>query len=434
MAVNKHLTESDRYQIEHFLDDAYSFKSIGRELNRDCTTIAKEVRKHIILKKTGSYGKAFNNCLHRNDCKHSRLCDSPTCRNRYCRFCSKCTSICPDFEEEKCKKLLKPPYVCNGCKDLRNCRLEKTVYSALSAQKQYETLRSEARSGITIDESEVKRLDDFISPLIKKGQSIHHICSNNADTLMCSEKTIYNYIDLSLFSARNIDLPRKVRYRPRKKSADSFKVDKKCRIARTYEDFGKYMSENLDTPVVEMDSVEGVKGGKVLLTIHFVEPQFMLAFLRDANTSRSVIDIFEELYRKLNPDAFKRLFQILLGDNGSEFSNPSAIEFDSQGNRRTRIFYCDPSAPYQKGAAENNHELIRRVVPKGHSFNNYNQDDINKMMNHINSYARKKLNDQTPYQAFSFFHGTDILKKLGAVPIPANEVILKPELLRKKTD
>jgi transposase, IS30 family len=112
MAVNKHLTESDRYQIEHSLNDAYSLKSIGRELNRDCTTIAKEVKKHIILKKTGAYGKAFNNCLHRHDCKHSNLCDSPTCRNRYCRFCSKCTSICPDFVEEKCKKLLKPPYVC----------------------------------------------------------------------------------------------------------------------------------------------------------------------------------------------------------------------------------------------------------------------------------------------------------------------------------
>ena len=434
MAINKHFTLSDRINIEHYLDNAYSFKDIGRELNRDCTTIAKEVKKHITLKKTGSYGKSFNNCLHRFDCKHSYLCDSPACKNRYCRFCSRCTSVCQNFKEEKCIKLLKPPYICNGCGESKNCRLEKSLYSAAAAQKQYETLRSESRSGITIDESEAKRLDDFISPLIRKGQSVHHICANNADTLMCSEKTIYNYIDANLFTARNLDLPRKVRYRPRKKSANSFKVDKACRVGRTYEDFVAYMGENLDTPIVEMDSVEEVKGGKVLLTIHFVEPQLMLAFLREANTSRSVIDIFEELYRKLTPDVFIRLFLVLLGDNGSEFSSPSAIEFDSHGNRRTRIFYCDPSAPYQKGAAENNHELIRRVVPKGQSFNGYNQDDINMMMNHINSYARKKLNDQSPYQAFSFFHGTDILKKLGVVPIPANEVTLKPELLRKKTD
>jgi len=434
MATNKHFTLSDRINIERYLDNAYSFKDIGRELNRDCTTIVKEVKNHISHKKTGGYGRSFNNCLHRFDCRHSYLCDSSACKNRYCRFCSRCTSMCPDFVEEKCIKLLKPPYVCNGCGELKKCRLEKSLYSAATAQKEYEILRSESRSGITIDELEAKRLDDFISPLIRKGQSIHHICSNNADILMCSEKTIYNYIDANLFTARNLDLPRKVRYRPRKESVKSFKVDKACRVGRTYEDFIAYMSENLDTSVVEMDSVEGVKGGKVLLTIHFIEPQFMLAFLRDANTSRSVIDIFEELYGKLNPDVFIRLFPVLLGDNGSEFSNPSAIEFDSQGNRRTRIFYCDPSAPYQKGAAENNHELIRRIVPKGHSFNNYNQDDINRMMNHINSYSRKKLNNRSPYQVFSFFHGTEILKKLGAVPIPANEVILKPELLRKKTD
>jgi IS30 family transposase len=434
MPTNKHFTLSDRINIERYLDNAYSFKDIGRELNRDCTTIAKEVKKHISLKRTGGYGKAFNNCLHRFDCKHTYLCDSPACKNRYCRFCSRCTSVCQDFKEEKCARLAKPPYVCNGCGELRGCRLEKALYSAADAQRQYEALRSESRSGITIDESEAKRLDDFISPLIRKGQSIHHICSNNTDTLMCSEKTIYNYIAANIFSARNIDLPRKVRYRPRKKSADPFKVDKTCRVRRTYEDFVAYMNENLDTPVVEMDSVEGVKGGKVLLTIHFVEPQFMLAFLRDANTSRSVIDIFEKLHRELGAEAFARLFPVLLADNGSEFTNPSAIEFDSQGNRRTRMFYCDPSAPYQKGAAENNHEMIRRVVPKGYSFNSYSQDDISRMMNHINSYARKKLNDQTPYQAFRFFHGKDILDRLGAVPIPANEVTLKPELIRKKTD
>jgi IS30 family transposase len=167
-------------------------------------------------------------------------------------------------------------------------------------------------------------------------------------------------------------------------------VDKTCRIGRTYEDFISFIRENPDTPIIEIDSVEGVKGGKVLLTIHFVEPQFMLAFLREANTSRSVIDIFEDLYIKLTPKVFTKLFQIILGDNGSEFSNPSAIEFDSQGNRRTRIFYCDPSSPYQKGAAENNHELICRIVPKGFSFNRFTHDDINKMMNNINSYTRHK--------------------------------------------
>ena len=111
-----------------------------------------------------------------------------------------------------------------------------------------------------------------------------------------------------------------------------------------------------------MDTVEGKIVGKVLLTLHFTIPQFMLAFIRDANTSQSVIDIFNRLYMELYPVVFGELFQVLLGDNGSEFSNPTAIELDTQGILRTRVFYCDPQAPYQKGAAENNHTLIRRII------------------------------------------------------------------------
>lgn len=430
MATYKHFSLSERMDIERFLRDGYSFKAIAKELNRDCTTVAKEVKKHITRKRSGTYGRAFNSCIHRYDCRLSQLCEKPSCRHRYCRFCSQCSSFCTEYKEETCLKLLKPPYVCNGCDNLAGCRLEKALYSAGASQKQYETLRSESRSGITIDEAEAARLDAVISPLILRGQSIHHICSTNADTIMCSEKTIYNYVDLSLFSARNLDLPRKVRYRPRKKSADPFKVDKACRLGRTYTDFLAYMSENPDTPIVEMDSVEGVKGGKVLLTVHFRELQFMLAFLRDANTSISVINIFEKLYLELGPEIFISLFPVILTDNGSEFSNPSAIEFDAQGNRRTRIFYCNPSSPYQKGAAENNHELIRRIVPKGRSFNSFNQQDINRMMDHINSYARKKLNNRSPHQTFSFLHGPEILQKLGATLIPTNDVTLKPDLLR----
>ena len=114
-----------------------------------------------------------------------------------------------------------------------------------------------------------------------------------------------------------------------------------------------------------MDSVIGNKGGKVLLTIHFVNTSFMIAFLRITNTSQSVIDVFNQLYELLGKEIFKKLFPVILTDNGSEFSNPKAIEFAPDGTRRTSVFYCDPSAPYQKGSIEVNHELIRRILPKG---------------------------------------------------------------------
>ena len=69
-----------------------------------------------------------------------------------------------------------------------------------------------------------------------------------------SEKTIYNYIDGGLFELKNIDLPRKVRYRARRKKIEH-KIDARCREGRTYEDYLKYIAENR-VPVEQMDTVK----------------------------------------------------------------------------------------------------------------------------------------------------------------------------------
>lgn len=431
MNKNKHLTIEERTVIKAMLDEAASFKAIARRLNRDCTTISKEVRNHLIFQKTGCFGRSFNDCANRYNCPHSGLCSSPDCSYKRCFNCSRCHLYCQDYFKEYCPALSKPPYVCNACKKRKRCTLEKHIYSAVAAQKEYELVRSESRSGICISQEEALQLDGLISPLIKKGQSIHHICVSNPSDIMFSEKTIYNYVDAGIFSARNIDLPRKVVYKPRKSSHDSFKVDKSCRIGRTYQDYLSFLEGCPDCPVVQLDSVEGSKGGKVLLTIHFVKSEFMLAFLRPRNTAFSVHEIFEKLYWELRPDRFMNLFPVLLADNGSEFSDPVSIEMDAENNLRTRLFYCDPSAPYQKGSAENNHEFIRRILPKGTSFDDLTQADIDLMMNHINSYTRANLGNHTPYEMFRIFYGQDVLKTLGAVFIPANEIILRPELLKK---
>ena len=225
-------------------------------------------------------------------------------------------------------------------------------------------------------------------------------------------------------------MPRTIRMRPRKNVSAKLKVDKSCRIGRDFQSFRKYMSEHPDASVRQLDSVEGVKGGAVLLTIHFVEQQLQLAFFHRNNDSQSVIDIFDRLYLELRTDIFMELFPVLLADNGSEFSNPSAIELDAQGNQRTSIFYCNPSAPYQKGSCENNHELIRRIIPKGTDLSQYTQEKIDLMMSHINSYSRKKLGNKSPYEVFEFQYGKKILDAFHLQRIPADEIILAPELLK----
>ena len=96
----------------------------------------------------------------------------------------------------------------------------------------------------------------------------------------------------------------------------------------------------------------------------------------------------------------------------------------------SRVFYCDAGSPYQKGAIEVNHELIRRILPKGSSFDDLTQEDVNRMMDHINSYKRKKLNNRSPYEAFGFYYGETVLAKLGCTHVSPGEIILKPSLLK----
>ena len=433
MNKQKHLNLEARILIETMLNAHHSFKSIARELGKDCTTISKEIKAHICFEKTGALGRSFNDCrvafLHQ--CSLQKFCQHCAySNNKPCWTCGRCTSSCISYEKYICPKLSKPPYVCNGCQQRTRCSLEKRLYKASYAQKEYEQVRSESRSGFALSEAELKQLDDVVSPLLKKGQSLHHIAVHHADELMKSERTLYTYTNNGLFTARNIDMPRTIRMRPRKNVSSKLKVDKSCRIGRDFHCFEIYMAEHPDASVRQLDSVEGIKGGAVLLTIHFVEQQLQLAFLRRHNDSQSVIDIFDRLYFELRMDIFIELFPVLLADNGSEFSNPSAIELDAQGNPRTRMFYCNPNAPYQKGSCENNHELIRRIIPKGTDLGRYSQEQIDFMMSHINSYSRKKLGNKSPYEVFEFQYGRKILDAFHLQKIPADEIILSPELLK----
>lgn len=434
MANQKHLTLEDRNKIEVGLNNRKSFKSIALDLDKDCTTISKEIRGHLTVVRKGAPYRPFNDCLRRFNCGHyGDICSECSRKSSKCGLCGSCTSHCKDYQKEVCSLLSKPPYVCNGCNQKSLCTLEKKIYSAAYAHKEYKEVLSESRSGINLTEQELRQLDSVISPLLKNGQSLHHILVHNQDRISCCEKTAYLYADNNLFSARNLDMPRKVRFRPRKKKSVSLKVDKACRNGRTFEDFQKFREENPSLPLVELDSVEGVIGGPVLLTVHFVRQSFQLAFLRQANDSQSVTEIFNTLYTQLGKEIYCRLFPVLLADNGSEFSNPAALEFDENGERRSHVFYCHPSAPGEKGSCEVNHEFIRRVIPKGIDLARYSKDQISLMMDHINSYSRQDLQDKTPYEMMQFFFGNDIPERLGAHLIPPNEIILTSSLFQNET-
>jgi len=428
MAKYKHLTDKERQLIEQGLKDGFSLREIARCLDKSVSTISREVRKHTQDSDKYPPYRPHNRCIKRGKCSVKQLCeDRPNC-TRVCSRCNLCNKACPDFDEQICFRLYDPPYCCNGCFEERRCVLRKKYYLHKKAHQAYREALVESRTGANITEDELLYIDSLVSPLVRRGQSVHHISVHNADRLTVSEKSLYRYVDGGLLQAKNIDMPRVVRLKPRKTKPVEHKVDKACRMGRSYPEYLSFIEQS-GVQAVEMDSVIGRTGGKVLLTLMFTTCDFMLAFLRERNTSQSVIDIFNRLYADLGSEAFASMFPVLLGDNGSEFSNPVAIENAPDGTARTRLFYCDPYSAFQKPNVELNHGFIRRILPKGKSFDHLEQSHINLMMSHINSYSREKLNDKSPLEMFGFLYGEEILSQLGISLIPPNEIMLTPSLL-----
>ncbi len=431
MSTKAHLVLEDRKQIESMLNQKLSFTKIGKTIGKSTSTVSREVKSHRIERNQTSYGRIPNRCKNSFSCTKREIC--AVCKKRghpLCRTCNFCNQKCPDFVEVFCPKLNRAPFVCNGCGQIQSCSLRKQFYRAEKAQKSYEFLLSEARSGFNITEAEIENLNAVMSGPIHQGQSINHVLMSNPDSISFSSRSIYTYTRAGLLNFKNWDLPRVIKMKPRKSKSTPLKVDKKCRVGRTWADYLLFKNEICDFPPVEIDSVIGSRGGKSLLTIMFSNSNFMLAFLRNRNDSQSVIDSFNYLFDLFGKQLFSDLFPVIIADNGSEFSNPAAIEFAPDGSRRTHLFYCDPQAPFQKPRVEENHTLIRRILPKGSSFDSLSQADIDLVMSHVNSYKRASLSGKSPFEVFSFLYGNHVLSLLPYKQIVSMNIVLSPSLLK----
>ena len=355
-------------------------------------------------------------------------------RTTICREVRK-RRICPEgFSPLKtlCPLLARPPYVCNGCPKRQHCRQPKCWYEADVAHADYRRNLVEAREGVDFPSEELDRMNKLLYDGTLKGQSLHHIMVTHRDEFNVCEKTVYNLINTGCLAVRRHQLPEAAcrRRRPRKSKACQHKVERRCREGRTYDDFLAYVAAHPEAGVVEMDSVLGRKGGRLLLTLNFNCCGLMLAFLRDANTAKSVKDILDMLEMTLGLETFRQLFPVILTDNGSEFSDPEGLEKDPQGKARTRIYYCNPYASYEKPHVENNHENLRRIIPKGCSMDSLDQRMVNLALSHMNSFARKEYGDRSAIERFTDVYGEDILAKLGIAKINSEDVCLKPSLVK----
>ncbi len=425
----KHLTLEDRKYIEHSLNEGLSFKDIARYLCKDPTTISKEVKQHRLddwFHKGPFYNKK-NFCEKRYHCNKTNACNKIILCEVRCASCPTCNQTCPDFVRERCCRLDKAPYVCNGCpKAINRCTIaHKYHYDAIFADRKYRERLSSSRSGINMSKQELREKDSIITPLIFQGQSPYQILTNHPELDM-SVRTLYSYLDDGILSARNIDLKRKVKFKPRKVHKTQIK-DRNVFIGRTYADFQRLELDHF----AEMDTVHSSRESKrVILTFFLTREKLFLAFIMNRCTNGSVKLIFNKLEHQLGTYDFLTLFSTILTDRGSEFGDPDSLETGTDGIHRSDIYYCDPMRSGQKGGIEQVHTMLRMILPKGTSFEFLTQWDLRTIVDHINSTPREVLGGRTPYEVALENYGADILKALQLRPVDPDKVNLTPKLIR----
>ena len=435
---NKHLTDDQRLAPEAALRGRKPLSQIRRETGIPRSTIKRETVNRRVESTKTFYERRFNPCVHRGGCQAPGMCGRPDCTRR-CAGCGlRCREgSCPRFEEERCPRLAAPPYVCNGRPDEQRCRLRKFHYLHKIAHEGYRRTLTESRQGVNLTEGELRAINETLVPALNRGQSPHHAMVSAPASFGICERTVYNYVNAGVLSAKRHNLPMAVRYKKRRGAPVEHKVDRHCAEGRPWGPFQDFPAENPGVQVPETDTVEGGRRAKcVLPTAMFARQGFMFARPMPGKCAQHVADAFNWMWRALGNAAFRMLFPAVLADNGTELSNPLAIGTSpGDGTRRTRVFYTHPYTATDKSHVERNHEYIRRVVLKGESFDSLSQTQVDLMMSHVNSYVRASLMDddshpcRTPYERFAFEYGEEIARRLGIVPIPLKEVTLRPELL-----
>ncbi len=336
-----------------------------------------------------------------------------------------------------CEKTNRYPFICYNCSKKPTCKKKKYFYNYKEAQKDYNNKLKYSRVGIDMSIDEVEYWNDYFKDKIKdKNQPILHIFKNIEKEFPKSIQSFYKYVHKGYFPSINDEmLARSFSYKPRNKknTVKTITKDNIIKKGRKIDDFEEYIKNNPNANIVEMDTVIGkFEDKKCIMTLYFRKSKLMLMFLIKKYKPSEVTKVFNAIKETLGNDLYKKLFEIVLTDNGWEFSKPEDIEFSHETEEKLiHVFYTDPYSSWQKGGIERNHEFIRYIIPKGITFDNLTKKNITDMMNNINNVQRKSLDYQTPYLNFQKEYGEDISNKFHLKQIPKDEINLSYKLLNK---
>ena len=398
---NKHLTQEDRQEIQACLGRGMTFKTIGARIKKAATTVSREVFNRRIVKESSVKWLDNNG---------------------------------QPVTGRDCPRLKKAPFVCNGCDQSKRCAFVQKFYFAARAHHEYRDILIESREGTPLNKQEFYESNDIITAGIKRGQRLYHIMESN--DISFSKSTAYRHLKRGYLGITPMDMPRVVKFKPRK-SYTTPGVPKAARRGREYADFLAYIAELETKQWVEMDTVIGKVGGKVIMTFNFTQNNFMFGLLCDNKSAAAITTQIFALKKRLAERGigFGDLMPLLLTDNGGEFSNFSAFTDTVDGGPESKLFFCDPYRSCQKPKVEKNHTIFRDIVPKGTSFDDFAQEDVDIIFSHVNGVKRKVFNGKTPFELFLQICGEAVANALGIVEVPAEDVVQSPKLLKalKKT-
>lgn len=434
----KHLTLEMREVIQAGLEEKASARKISKRIGVSPSTVTREIKVNRTIKerKAAANAKLSVRCVHYRDCEKSGgACKKCSTRFTVCKNCRTydCTKSCPDFVRVMCPATEVWPYVCPAmCPKKSHCGYPKVSYSALSAHTLSTQRLSESRSGIGICEEELKAMDDLITPLIKQGQSFEAIWATHADELPVGVRCAYNYQASGILSCADIELPRKVRMRPRKKSGKHLR-DRVDRTGRTFDDFQALPLED-QARVVQGDSVEGFEeNAQDLLSLFVPALSFHIYMPKRHACKEDTVACLDDLERACgSPEAFEAVIPILLLDRGCEFDDWEGMERSClvPGCRRCRVFYCDAMDSNQKSQCERDHEQLRRILPKTRSdFDKLSAADVALCASHVNSYPLARRAGKCAFELAVGYFPQSVLTFLGLTWLDPDEVVLKPYLM-----
>lgn len=421
-----HLTYRDRTIISHALSNKASFTTIAKTLGKSKSTIAREVHKNYIVKKANPFNNDIRNfCVKKSNCQIDNLCSLCESNVSKCSQCTKCNLVCPSFDPI-CNKLKYAPFVCNSCASFKSCKWEKHIYDADEAEKMYKSNLSLSRKETALNSPFVQLIDKELTPHLIAGKSIHNFLMTQSKLSCVSRSTVYRWAKNDFFSIKSDNMPFFSKKKPNKDYAYPKPKAKNILTNRTYEDYLKKLAKNDFFETVQMDTVLGKRGSKkVILTMFFTNTKLLLAFILKSKTVSSVHETISLLNQKLAPlkKTFFDFAPVILLDNGSEFADPLVFEMDNEGELKSSVFYCTPYTATQRPQIERAHVELRRFLPKGSSFDDISQEQLNFILSHLNSYKLSSLNGKSPYQVFSFSYGDAVLDALGLRLIPDYDIV-----------